>query len=51
LLKYERIVITPEAIERIESLWALSEKKRTPSAFKLARLAARGESTASVKEA
>jgi large subunit ribosomal protein L4 len=51
LLKYERIVITPEAIEKIESLWALSEKKRTPSAFKLARLAARGESSASVKEA
>src|SRR5262245_55703333 len=50
LLKYERVVITPEAIEKIESLWALPEKKRTPSAFKLARQAARGE-TAAVKEA
>jgi large subunit ribosomal protein L4 len=51
LLKYERVVITPEAIEKIESLWALPENKRTPSAFKLARQAASGESAASVKEA
>jgi large subunit ribosomal protein L4 len=49
LLKYERVVITPEAIEKIETLWALPEAKRTPSAFKLARLAARNGDTA-VKE-
>ncbi|MCC6889426.1 MAG: 50S ribosomal protein L4 [Hyphomicrobiales bacterium] len=40
VLKYERLVVTPEAIARIEELWALPEEKRTPSAFKQARLAA-----------
>jgi large subunit ribosomal protein L4 len=40
VLKYERLVITPEAIAKIEELWALPEEKRTPSAFKQARLAA-----------
>jgi large subunit ribosomal protein L4 len=40
VLKYERLVVTPEAIARIEELWALSDEKRTPSAFKQARLAA-----------
>jgi large subunit ribosomal protein L4 len=40
VLKYERLVVTPEAIARIEALWALPEEKRTPSAFKQARLAA-----------
>lgn len=40
VLKYERLVVTPEAIEKIEELWALPEEKRTPSAFKQARLAA-----------
>jgi large subunit ribosomal protein L4 len=40
VLKYERLVVTPEAIEKIEELWALSDEKRTPSAFKQARLAA-----------
>jgi large subunit ribosomal protein L4 len=52
LLKYERVVITPEAIEKIESLWALPEEKRIPSKFKLARLAARnGETAATGTEA
>jgi large subunit ribosomal protein L4 len=52
LLKYERVFITPKAIEKIETLWALPEEKRTPSKFKLARLAARGgETAATVKEA
>jgi large subunit ribosomal protein L4 len=52
LLKYERVIISPEAIAKIESLWALPERQRTPSAFKLARLAARdGEASAPVKEA
>jgi len=40
VLKYERLVVTPEAIAKIEELWALPEAKRTPSAFKQARLAA-----------
>jgi large subunit ribosomal protein L4 len=40
VLKYERLVATPEAIAKIEELWALPEEKRTPSAFKQARLAA-----------
>lgn len=40
VLKYERLVVTPEAIAKIEELWALPEEKRTPSAFKQARMAA-----------
>lgn len=40
VLKYERLLVTPEAIARIEELWALPEAKRSPSAFKQARLAA-----------
>jgi large subunit ribosomal protein L4 len=40
VLKYERLVVTPEAIAKIEELWALPEEKRTLSAFKQARLAA-----------
>jgi large subunit ribosomal protein L4 len=40
VLKYERLIVTPEAIAKIEELWALPEEKRTPSAFKQARQAA-----------
>lgn len=40
VLKYELLVVTPDAVTKIEELWALSEAKRTPSAFKQARLAA-----------
>lgn len=40
VLKYERLIVTPAAIAKIEELWALPEEKRTPSAFKQARLAA-----------
>jgi large subunit ribosomal protein L4 len=39
LLKYDRVVITREAIEVIETLWALPADKRQPSAWKLARQA------------
>ncbi|MEZ4495836.1 MAG: 50S ribosomal protein L4 [Thermomicrobiales bacterium] len=46
VLKYERLVVTPEAIAKIEELWALPEEKRTPSAFKQARLAANAEGEA-----
>lgn len=41
VLKYERLVVTPEAIAAIEGLWALPVEKRQPSRFKAARLAAR----------
>jgi len=41
VLKYERLLITRDAIEVIEGLWALSEEKRQPSTWKLARLAER----------
>jgi large subunit ribosomal protein L4 len=40
LLKYDRVVLTREAIEVIEGLWALPDDKREPSAWKKARLAA-----------
>lgn len=41
VLKYERLLVTEEALAVIESLWALPEEKRTPSRWKLERLAAR----------
>ncbi len=41
VLKYERLVVTQETIAAIEALWALPEEKRTPSRWKLARLAKR----------
>ncbi|MGH2533690.1 MAG: 50S ribosomal protein L4 [Thermomicrobiales bacterium] len=43
VLKYERLVATPESIETIEALWALPPEKRTPSRWKLRRMAARKE--------
>lgn len=41
LLKYERVLMTREAIAVIEGLWALPADKREPSTWKQARLAAR----------
>lgn len=41
VLKYERVVLLPESIDVIEGLWALSEEKRMPSGFKVAREAAK----------
>jgi len=41
VLKYERLVVTQEAIEVIENLWALPAEKRVLSRFKQARLDAR----------
>jgi large subunit ribosomal protein L4 len=41
VLKYERLVVTREAIPVIEGLWALPADRREPSQFKQARLAAR----------
>ena len=43
VLKYDRLLISQEALSVIEGLWALPEDRRTPSSWKLARLAARAE--------
>ena len=40
VLKFDRLVVTQEAIAVIEGLWALPADKREPSRFKLARMAA-----------
>jgi large subunit ribosomal protein L4 len=47
-LKYDRLVVTREAVEVIERLWALPEEKRQPSQFKLERQAAASESAEEV---
>lgn len=39
VLKYDRLVVTREAIEIIENLWALPEDKRQPSQWQLERQA------------
>jgi large subunit ribosomal protein L4 len=39
LLKYDRLLVTEEALAVIDSLWALPEAKRAPSQWKLARQA------------
>ena len=41
VLKYERLVVTPEALAVIEGLWALPADKRQPSVWKQERMAAR----------
>lgn len=41
VLKYDRLLVTEESLAVIEGLWALPESKRTPSRWKLDRLAAR----------
>src|SRR5690606_27258836 len=41
ILKYERLLVTEEALAVIEGLWALPAEKRTPSQWQLARQAAR----------
>lgn len=38
VLKYERLVVSPEAIELIERLWALPADRRTPGRFRRKRL-------------
>lgn len=48
VLKYERLVVTEETIAAIEGLWAMPEEKRTPSRWKLARMAKRSGQTAAV---
>jgi large subunit ribosomal protein L4 len=44
VLKFDRLVVTEEAIDVIEQLWALPEEKRQPSQWKLERQAATGAS-------
>lgn len=41
VLKYDRLLVTEEALSVINELWALSEDKRTPSQWSLDRQAAR----------
>lgn len=43
ILKYERLVVSQEALSVIEGLWALPADRREPSSWKLARMAARAE--------
>jgi large subunit ribosomal protein L4 len=40
VLKYDRLIVTEEALAVIEGLWALPENKREPSQWKLERQAA-----------
>lgn len=47
-LKYERLLVTEEAVALIEELWALPEEKRTPSQWQLDRQAARAAATEEV---
>jgi large subunit ribosomal protein L4 len=48
VLKFDRLVVTREAIEVIEGLWALSEEKRQPSQWKLERQAEASETAEEV---
>lgn len=43
MLKYDRLIVTEEAMAQIEELWALDEASRQPSQWKLERQAAAGE--------
>jgi len=47
-LKYDRLVVTSDAIEVIEGLWALPEEKRQPSQWKLERQAEASETAEEV---
>ncbi len=56
VLKYERLVVTEEALAVIEGFWALPADKRTPGSFRQKRLAAliakqRGTAAAAAVEA
>lgn len=46
VLKFDRLIVTKDAIEVIESMWALDEAKRTPSSWKAGRMAAANAATA-----
>jgi large subunit ribosomal protein L4 len=51
VLKYERLLVTAEAIPVVEGLWALAEDQREPSVWKQARIAERAERVAASQEA
>ena len=44
LLKYDRVLVSRDAISVIENLWKLPEERREPSIWKQARLERRAES-------
>lgn len=48
VLKFDRLVVTREAIDVIEGLWALPEEKRQPSEWQLERQAAASETAEEV---
>jgi large subunit ribosomal protein L4 len=48
VLKFDRLVVSKEAIEVIEGLWALPEEKRQPSEWQLERKAAASETAEEV---
>jgi large subunit ribosomal protein L4 len=50
VLKYDRLLVTRDAISVIEGLWALPADRREPSAWKRERLAARAEVAAAGTE-
>ncbi|MDQ3227935.1 MAG: 50S ribosomal protein L4 [Chloroflexota bacterium] len=51
ILKYDRLLVTREAIPVVEQLWGLPENRREPSQWKLERMARRSESAdAATKE-
>lgn len=49
VLKFDRLIVTEEAIEVIEKLWALPQEKRQPSSWQLERRAA-AEASVSAEE-
>lgn len=51
VLKYERLLVTTEAIPVVEELWALPEDQREPSVWQQARMAERAERAAASQEA
>jgi large subunit ribosomal protein L4 len=51
VLKFDRLVVTRDAISVVEGLWALPEDRREPSIWKQARLTARAEAMAATVEA
>lgn len=50
ILKFERMLLTREAIPVVEELWSLPEERRAPSAWRHARLARRAGSVAVATE-
>jgi large subunit ribosomal protein L4 len=43
VLKYERLIVSQDALSVIEGLWALPADRREPSSWKLARMAAKAQ--------